>query len=247
MAEAIHIELMGRHMRAMFYESINQQQRDKSALLKMVHKNTLGVIDTKNKNIIQLPMELWDTILDMSHGVDMCQTHLVFKRERIFNKDTYYTFSGTFRDFATAMQPLIMEHSDGCEGDELPWEHHCRGACEHPKQQSCPMDRGAVCSSIWKIMEFRSQKELNIYTSLIPSKYSYYGRFEIIDMQSAYDGYTPTCMSIGDTCESISGKALSRGRKRTCVRCETDFYEAERHYFDQDNQEYYCSHNCYTE
>jgi hypothetical protein len=189
MAEAIHTEIMGLHMRAMFHGAINHTSLD---------------------------------------------THLVFKRERIFNKDTYYTFSGTLNDFAEVMERLIAEPSDGCKGDDMPWANHC---CEHP------MKRGAVCSSIWKIMEFSSKKELNLYTWLIPSKYSYYGVFEIIDLRSTE--YTPQLFSIGDTCESISGKAPSRGSKQTCAKCDMDFYETERHYFDQYNQIHYCCYDCY--
>jgi hypothetical protein len=234
------------YIRSPFNHSVNEQQKDKAELL-FDAPSALSATGKKNKKI-HLPLEMWERILATSHYVDTCQTHLIFKRERFYNRDTYYTFSGTLREFQRAADVLFVDYllnSDRSEGDDLPWDSYCQGACQ-VHNALCPMDRGAICSSIWKTMEFASEKELRLYESLIPSQYSYWGFYEVINMQPLAGG-SHMCysgLSSGDTHETITGKAPSKGKERTCAQCEEVFYESDKHYFDDDQQIYYCSRGC---
>jgi len=237
------------HIRAMFNYSVNQQQRDKSDLLEEAH-NTFAVTRGDGINIY-LPTEIWQMIFDISHNVDTCQTHLAFKKERIYNRDTYFTFSGTLQEFNHTSRMMELDSlifDERSEGDELPWEHHCKGACGDT--DNCPMERGAVCSSIWKIMEFNSQKELNLYKWLIPRAYSFYGQYEVknFKMETSYDGIEPGIPtgSQGDSCESISGQIPSKGPQQTCTHCDYLFYMSDKHYFDDEHQLEYCGWRCHA-
>jgi len=257
---AIHVDLP-LYIRAPFNHSVNEQQKDKADLLhdtpSVFHATSEAAAGSAgtagqaagtaaaDQKKIHLPLEMWEMILSTSHCVDTCQTHLVFKRQRFYNRDTYYTFSGTLREFQRAADILFvdyMHHSDKSQGDDLPWDSYCQGACQG--HDECPMDRGAVCSSIWQIMEFKTKKELKLYETLIPSQYSYHGFYEVVNMQGgSYSG-----LSRGDTHESISGKPPSKGRERTCAlaRCGEVFYESDKHYFDDESQRHFCSNPCYT-
>ena len=256
------------YVRAPFNYSVNEQQKDKADLLLDAHSSLAatgqGAAGEKSKKI-HLPTELWEMILATSHCVDTCQTHLVFKRSGFYNRDTYYTFSGTLREFQKAADVLFTDYlanSDRGEGDDLPWESGCSGACQvqghgqvqgqvqgsgqgqvqgHGQDAPCPMERGAVCSSIWQTMEFATEKELKLYESLIPSQYSYHGWYEVINMHS---GTSYTGLSIGDTHESIAGQPPSKGAQETCSGCEEVFYLSDKHYFDEDAQRHYCSRGC---
>jgi hypothetical protein len=239
------------YIRAPFNHSVNEQQKDKAELLNdapsalYVTGPAAAGPAAENKKI-HLPLELWEIILSTSHCVDTCQTHLVFKRARFFNRDTYYTFSGTLREFQRAADVLFVDYllnSDKSEGDDLPWDSGCSGACQG---QACPMDRGAICSSIWQTMEFASEKELRLYESLIPRQYSYWGWYEVINMQPLAGG-SHMCysgFSQGDTHESISGHEPSKGQEETCATCGEEFYISDRHFFDDDQQVYYCGGGC---
>ena len=237
------------HIRAMFNYSVNQQQRDKSDLLEEAH-NTISV--TRRDGIkIYLPYEIWQIIFDISHCVDTCQTHLVFKKERIYNMDTYFTFSGTLQEFNHTARMLELDSlifDERGDGDELPWEHHCCGACGDA--DDCPMTRGAVCSSIWKIMEFYTEKELKIYEFLIPRAYSYYGEYEIKKFKTlaSYNGNEQCIVfaSQGDTHASICGVSPSKGPQQVCAHCEYLFYMSDKHYFDDDHQLEYCGWRCHA-
>lgn len=237
------------HIRAMFNTSVNQQQRDKSDLLAVAH-NTFFVT-TKDGTKIYLPTELWEMIFDISHCVDTCQTHVVFKKERVYNRNTYLTFSGSLDEFKETARIAYMDSlifDDRGEGDELPWEHHCKGACGD--REDCPMERGAVCSSIWKILEFNTQKELKLYESLIPRAYSYYGHYEVKNFKSlaSHNGNEQgiPLVSQGDSCESISGHTLSKGIQRACNQCTQMFYMSDKHYFDDEHQLEYCGWRCHA-
>ena len=239
------------YIRAPFNHSVNEQQKDKAELLNDAPSalycatGAAGTGAAANKKI-HLPLELWEMILATSHCVDTCQTHLIFKRQHFYNRDTYYTFSGTLREFQRSADVLFVDYlasSDRSDGDDLPWDSYCQGACHN---DACPMDRGAVCSSIWQTMEFATQKELRLYEALIPRQYSYWGWYEVINMQPLAGG-SHMCysgLSQGDTHETITGKAPSKGKERTCAQCEEVFYESDKHYFDDDQQIYYCSRDC---
>jgi len=234
------------YIRAPFNYSVNEQQKDKADLL-LDAPSAAGTSAAGEKSKkIHLPTELWEMILATSHCVDTCQTHLVFKRSGFYNRDTYYTFSGTLREFQQAADVLFTDYlinSDRGEGDDLPWESGCSGACQG---HECPMERGAVCSSIWQTMEFATEKELKLYESLIPRQYSYWGWYEVINMQPLADG-SHMCysgFSQGDTHESITGHEPSKGKELTCHRCEEVFYESDKHYFDEDTQHHFCSRGC---
>ena len=235
------------YIRSPFNHSVNEQQKDKADLL-FDAPSALYCEAAKNKKI-HLPLELWEMILSTSHCVDTCQTHLVFKRACFFNRDTYYTFSGTLREFQRAADALFADYelnSDRNEGDDLPWDSFCSGACQGTSHvqgqgQACPMDRGAVCSSIWQTMEFATQKELRLYESLIPRQYSYWGWFEVINMRT---GMCYSRLSQGDTHESISGHEPSRGTQQACATCQEEFYTSDHHFFDDDQQVYYCGVGC---
>ena len=237
------------HIRAMFNYSVNQQQRDKSDLLAVAH-NTFAVTKWDGTNIY-LPTEIWEMIFDISHCVDTCQTHLVFKKERIYNMDTYLTFSGTFDEYKETARIAYMDSllfDDQGEGDELPWDHHCKGACGDT--EDCQMLRGAVCSSIWKIMEFTTQKELKLYESLIPYAYSYYGQYEvkIFKTLAGHNGNEQGILraSQGDTHKSISGTPPSKGAQQACAHCTQLFYMSDKHYFDDEHQLEYCGWRCHA-
>ena len=255
------------YIRDPFYHSVNEQQKDKAELLNDAPSALYatgeagpaseagpGPGPAAEKKKIHLPLELWEMIFAESHCVDTCQTHLVFKRACFFNRDTYYTFSGTLREFQRAADVLFVDYlanSDKSEGDDLPWDSFCSGAC-HDRgqglyhQQACPMDRGAVCSSIWQTMEFATQKELRLYESLIPRQYSYWGWYEVINMQPLAGG-SHMCysgLSQGDTHVSISGHEPSRGTQKACATCGEEFYTSDHHFFDDDQQVYYCSRGC---
>ena len=237
------------HIRGMFNYSVNQQQRDKSDLLAVAH-NTFGVI-RRDGTKIYLPTEIWEMIFDISHCVDTCETHLVFKKERVYNRDTYLTFSGTYEEFKVIARIAYMDSSlfdDQNEGDELPWEHHCKGACSDT--HDCPMQRGAVCSSIWKIMEFNTQKELKLYELLIPRAYSYYGHYEVKNFKSlaSHNGNEQgiSIASQGDSHASICGTPPSKGPQQACAHCEYLFYMSDKHYFDDEHQLEYCGWRCHA-
>ena len=242
------------YIRSPFNHSVNEQQKDKADFLfdapSALH--VLGQADagTAENKKIHLPLELWEMILATSHCVDTCQTHLIFKRARFYNRDTYYTFSGTLREFQEAADVMFRDYlanSDNSEGDDLPWDSYCQGACQGQGHNApCPMERGAICSSIWQTMEFATEKEFRLYESLIPSQYSYHGFYEVINMQPLAGG-SHMCysgLSRGDTHETITGKPPSKGKERTCAQCEEVFYESDKHYFDDDQQIYYCSRGC---
>ena len=243
------------YARAPFNHSVNEQQKDKADLLKEAHSafhvSSTGAGTGTASNKIHLPTELWQMILDVSHCVDTCQTHLVFKKANVYNRDTYYIFSGTLREFQHAADTLYSDylaHSDRNEGDDLPWDSECSGACQGI---NCPMERGAVCSSLWKTMEFATEKELRLYESLIPSQYSYWGFYEVINMKPLAGG-SHMCyggLSIGDTHESITGQPPSKGLERTCAlaTCEEVFYDSDKHYFDDESQRHFCSNACWVE
>ena len=242
------------YIRAPFNHSVNEQQKDKAELLNDAPSALYCATGAaageaaKNKKI-HLPLELWEMIFAESHCVDTCQTHLVFKRACFFNRDTYYTFSGTLREFQRAADVLFVDYllnSDRSEGDDLPWDSYCQGACHDRGQQACPMDRGAICSSIWQTMEFASEKELRLYESLIPRQYSYWGWYEVINMQPLAGG-SHMCysgLSQGDTHVSISGHEPSRGTQQACATCQEVFYTSDHHFFDDDQQIYYCGVGC---
>jgi hypothetical protein len=232
------------YIRAPFNHSVNEQQKDKAELLNDAPSAlyVTGAAAAGQKKI-HLPLELWEMIFAESHCVDTCQTHLVFKRARFYNSDTYYTFSGTLREFQRAADVLFADYllnSDRNEGDDLPWDSFCSGACQG-QDHACPMLRGAVCSSIWQTMEFANEKELRLYESLIPSQYSYHGWCEVINMRT---GASYIELSRGDTHESITGKPPSKGSQQTCATCQEEFYTSDRHFFDDDQQVYYCGGGC---
>jgi hypothetical protein len=237
------------HIRSMFNTSVNQQQRDKKDLLAVAH-NTFAATKWEGTQIY-LPTEIWEMIFDISHCVDTCQTHVVFKKERVYNRNTYFTFSGTFDEFKETariayMDSLIFDDQGEC--DELPWDHHCKGACGDT--EDCPMLRGAVCSSIWKIMEFNTQKELKLYESLIPRAYSYYGHYEVKNFKSLanHNGNEQgiLCASQGDTHKSICGAPPSKGPQQVCAHCTQLFYMSDKHYFDDEHQLEYCGWRCHA-
>ena len=113
-----------------------------------------------------------------------------------------------------------------------------------------PMTRGAVCSSIWKIMEFNTEKELKIYEFLIPRAYSYYGEYEIKKFKTlaSYNGNEQCIVfaSQGDTHASICGMPPSKGPQQVCAHCEYMFYMSDKHYFDDDHQLEYCGWRCHA-
>lgn len=238
------------HIRTMFNYSINKQQSEKCDLLCMAY-NTFSTTKCDGTKIY-LPYEIWEMIFDISHCVETCQTHLIFKKERIYNMDTYLTFSGTLKEFnhtARMMELDSLIFDERAPEDELPWEYHCEGAC--CSANDCPMNRGAVCSSIWKIMEFNTEKELKLYKFLIPRAYSFYGQYKINNFKTlrslnGSEQGTNIFASQGDSHKSICGVSPSKGIQEICVYCNNLFYLSDKHHFDNDQQLLYCHWSCYS-
>ena len=228
---------LDRCFRGMFDHSVNKQQSDYADLIGLA--SYAFAAKKADGSTVRLPTEIWCMILDISHCVTTCQTHLVFKKARIFNMDTYLTFSGTMRTFIQAMTVLEFDHSDAVDKDDLPTEHFCSGACH---DHDCPMERGAICSSLWQIYEFDTLKEKKAFEMRIPQAYSYHGHVKVTDLtdMSCYER-----TSTGESCLSISSKPFNKGAKEICCRCEEEFYLSDRHYFDDDQQLHYCGEECY--
>ena len=228
---------LDRCFRGMFDHSVSKQQSDYADLIGIASAE-FGV-KRADGTVVYLPAEVWYMIFDISHCVTTCQTHLVFKKARIFNMDTYLTFSGTMREFIQAMTVLEFDHSDAVDHDDLPTEHFCSGACH---DQDCPMERGAICSSLWQTFEFDTAKELKAFETRIPHAYSYHGHVKVTDLTdlSSYE-----LTSTGDSCLTVSGKPFAKGPTKECCRCEEAFYLSDRHYFDDDLQLHYCSEECF--
>ncbi len=223
--------------RGMFDHSVRKQQNDYANLIG--EASLLFAAKKADGSEVRLPTEIWFMIFDISHCVTTCQTHLVFKKARIFNMDSYLTFSGTMREFIQAMTVLEFDHSDAVDHDDLPTEHFCSGAC---RDQLCPMERGAICSSLWQTFEFNTAKEMKAFETRIPQTYSYHGHVKVTDLtdMSCYE-----LESTGDSCLSISSKLFNKGQQETCCRCAEEFYLSDRHYFDDDLQLPYCSEECF--
>ena len=228
---------LDRCFRGLFDYSVNKQQSDYADLIGIASDEFTAKKADGSK--VYLPTEVWCIIFDISHCVTTCQTHLVFKKARIFNMDTYLMFSGTMREFIQAMTVLEFDHSDAVDNDDLPTEHFCSGACH---DRDCPMERGAICSSLWQTFEFDTAKEMKAFETRIPQAYSYHGHVKVTDLtdMSFYE-----LTSTGDSSQSISGKPLDKGEKKLCWLCGETFNLSDRHYFDDDQQIYYCSGECY--
>ena len=241
---AIALDGFDKCFRDLFTYTKNKTKQDKKELLEIAADVFYSTKTDGTK--LYLPGEMWEIIFSISHCVDTCQTHLAFKKPRVYNRDTYYIFSGTPFQFAKAIERLDEEHNEEDENDDLPIDHFCSGVCEEGINKKtnnsavCPMNQGRICSTIWKIFEFDTERELKIFEYLIPHNYCFHGFFEVknlIDF-SIYAG-----MSAGDSWHTLSKKGFDKGPTKICV-CAQEFYLSDKHYFNEDTQRYFCSVKC---